>query len=118
MAEDLLAFARQEALEGYKADDSIRIRDAAEKAWNAVLHATDLGIRSRGQMPTPGPEAHAQRHKFLEKIGRHDLQLKLGFFADRLHGTCFYEGSIPEQGTMNLWLDEVHQYIEDIKAGI
>lgn len=118
MAADLLAFARQEALEGYGADDEIRIRDAAEKAWNAALHATDLGMRSRGVMPTPGPQAHTNRHKFLEKIGRHDLQLQLAFFADRVHGSCFYEGAIPEERIMNQWLDEVHQYIEDIKAGI
>jgi len=118
MADDLLAFARQEALEGYKADDEIRIRDAAEKAWNAALHATDLGMRSRGQMPTPGPQAHTNRHRFLEGIGRHDLQLQLAFFADRLHGSCFYEGAIPEARLMTQWLDEVHQYIDAIKAGI
>jgi hypothetical protein len=118
MAEDLLAFARQEALEGYKSDDPIRIRDAAEKAWNAVLHATDLGMRSRGHMPTPGPQAHTDRHRFLEKIGRHDLQMQLAFFSDRLHGSCFYEGAIPEERIMTVWLDKVQQYIEDIKAGI
>jgi len=118
LAEDFLAFAREEAREGYGSGDSIRIRDGAEKAWNAVVQATDLAMRARGQLPTPGPQAHTDRHKFFEKIGRRDLQQKYAFFADRLHGSCFYEGPIPEGPLMNQWLDEVAQYIEEIKAGI
>jgi len=118
LADDFLAFARQESREGFKADDPIRIRDAAEKAWNAAVQATDLAMRARGQMASPGPRAHSDRHVFFEKIGRRDLQAKYAFFADRLHGSCFYEGRLPHEELMNQWLDEVHQYIEDIKAGL
>lgn len=118
LADDLLAFARQEAREGFKADDTIRIRDAAEKAWNAAVQVTDLAMRARGTPPTPGPRAHTDRHVFFERIGRRDLQEKYSFFADRMHGGCFYEGRIPHEETMNLWLDGVRQYIDDVKAGI
>jgi hypothetical protein len=118
LADDFLAHARQEAREGFKADDSIRIREAAEKAWNAAVQATDLAMRARGTPPTPGPMAHADRHLFFERIGRADLQQKYSFFADRLHGACFYEGRVPHEETMNRWFDEVRQYIDDIKAGI
>ncbi len=69
-------------------------------------------------MPTPGPQAHTDRHAFFEKIGRYDLQKQYAFFADRLHGACFYNGLLPHEEEMNRWLGEVHQYIEDIKAGI
>lgn len=118
LADDLLAFARSEAREGYKSQNSIQIRDAAEKAWNAAVQATDLAMRARGQRPTPGPQAHRDRHVFFEKIGRHDMQRQYAFFADRLHGACFYEGALPHEEDMNRWLDEVAQYIDDIKAGI
>ncbi|HKZ60335.1 MAG TPA: hypothetical protein VJ547_10915 [Candidatus Thermoplasmatota archaeon] len=118
LADDLLAFARQEAREGFKRQHPIQIRDAAEKGWNAAVQATDLAMRARGQMPTPGPQGHQDRHEFLEKVGRHDLHKQFAFFADRLHGACFYGGLLPHEEDMNRWLDEVQQYIEDIKAGI
>ena len=118
LADDLLAFAREEARQGFKAANSIQIRDAAEKAWNAAVQATDLAMRFRGQRPSPGPEAHRDRHAFLESIGRHDLHKQFSFFAERLHGACFYNGLMPHEEDMNRWLDEVAQYIADIKAGI
>ena len=118
LADDLLAFARQEAREGFRKQNSIQIRDAAEKAWNAAVQATDLGMRLRGQMPSPGASAHRDRHEFLETLGRDDLHHKFSFFAERLHGMCFYQGLMPHEEDMNRWLDEVGQYIEEIKAGI
>lgn len=118
LADDLLAFARQEAQEGYEGQDQIRIRDAAEKAWNAAVQATDLAMRARGRPATPGPMAHEDRHRFFETIGRKDLQQKFSFFADRLHGSCFYQGLIPSRQDMAVWLEEVRQYIDEIKAGI
>jgi len=118
LADDLLAFARQEAREGFRKEKSIQLRDAAEKAWNAAIQATDLAMRFRGQIPTPGPAAHQDRSEFLAAIGRRDLQKQFSFFADRLHGGCFYEARMPHEEEMNLWLDEVAQYIADVKSGI
>jgi hypothetical protein len=116
--EDLLAFARQEAREGFRRQNSIQIRDAAQKAWNAAVQATDLAMRARGQMPSMGPDAHRDRHPFLESIGRHDLHKQFSFFAERLHGACFYHGLMPHEEDMNRWLDEVGQYVADLKSGI
>jgi hypothetical protein len=118
LADDLLAFARQEAREGFRKENSIQVRDAAEKAWNAAVQATDLAMRARGQRASPGPEAHHDRHEFLHSIGRYDLQKQFAFFADRLHGGCFYHGRMPHEEEMNRWLDEVAQYVADLKAGI
>lgn len=118
IAEDLLAFARQEAREGFAAHDSIRIRDAAEKAWNAAVQATDFCMRAHGRPPTPGPEAHSDRHEFLESIGREDLETEYTFFADRLHGSCFYGGRLPHEEVANRWLERVGRFIDQIKAGV
>lgn len=118
LADDLLAFARQESREGFSKQNSIQIRDAAEKAWDAASQATDLAMRFRGERPTPGPGAHQDRSEFLHSIGRRDLQMKFAFFADRLHGGCFYEGRMPHEEEMNTWLDEVAQYVADVKSGI
>lgn len=120
LAEDLLAFARGEAREGFKKQEPPHIRDAAEKAWNAAVEPTGLAVRARGggQVPSPGPRAHGDRHEFLEQIGRYDLPQECAFFADRLHGACLYEGRLPHEEDMNRWLDEVAQYIEEVKAGI
>jgi hypothetical protein len=118
LADDLLTFARQEAREGFAKQNSIQVRDAAEKAWNAAIQATDLAMRFRGQRPAPGPGAHQDRSEFLFSIGRRDLQKQFAFFADRLHGGCFDEGRMPHEEEMNLWLDEVAQFVTDVKAGI
>ena len=75
-------------------------------------------MRLRGQMPTPGPDAHRDRHAFLETIGRPDLHRHFAFFAERLHGMCFYQGLLPHEEDMDRWLDEVQQYIGEIKAGL
>ncbi len=118
IAEDFLALARQEAEEGYRRKDERRVRDAAEKAWNAVVQATDHAMRSRGRIPEPGPDAHVARHEFLEAIGRRDLSKELSYFADRLHGECFYKGACPTRDGMRVALDEAEDFIRKVKRGV
>lgn len=118
IAESILELAREEARRGYDEADDRRIRDAAEKAWLAATQATDHAMQARGQRPEPGPGAHQNRHEFLEAVGRRDLSEKLGYFSDRLHGGCFYEGRCPARSTMEVILKEVDQFVEAVKKGV
>jgi len=116
MATSFLKLAEEEAKGGYDADDPRRVRDAAEKAWLAVLQATDAAMERHGQFPEPGPRAHLTRHRFLERAGRRDLSDRLRAFADRLHGEYFYTGAIPEREGMDLALAEVREYLRRLEV--
>ena len=115
IAESILELAGEEARQGYESKDDRRIRDAAQKVWLAVIQATDHAMWAHGKVPEPGAGAHAARHEFLEAIGRRDLSKELSYFADRLHGDCFYYGSCPSRDCMEAALQEARQYIERIK---
>ncbi len=115
-AESVLALAREEAEVGYASGDERRVRDAAEKAWLASTLATDWAMQRHGRVPEPGRGAHADRHDFLETIGRRDLSKELAYFADRLHGDCFYGGLCPSSANMGIDLEEVAQYIHELRA--
>ena len=114
MAESFLELAREEAKTGYSTGDMRRVRDAAEKAWLAVLQATDAAMERHGLFPDPGARAHLTRYEFLEDSGRRDLSARLHEFADRLHGSYFYWGAVPNEAGMGVALDEVAEYIRRV----
>lgn len=116
IAEDVIAVARREADEGYRRRDTLKIRPAAEKTWLAVNMATDHAMEQHGLTPAPGSDSHVSRHEFLESIGRRDISKELSFFADRLHGDCFYKGSCPTEDGMRLALDEAEQFIRRVRV--
>lgn len=114
MAESFLELAREEARTGYKAKDMRHVRDAAEKAWLAVLQAADAAMSRNGRVPEPGPRAHYTRQEFLEEVGRKDLANQLRVFADMLHGQYFYYGAVPDQGRMQVALDEAAEFVRRV----
>lgn len=116
LAEGVLEVASREALEGYEQRDPLKVRQAAEKTWLAVNVATDHAMGEHDRTPAPGPDAHQSRHEFLEAIGRRDLSKELSFFADRLHGDCFYRGACPTQDGMDLALAEAREFLRKVEA--
>jgi len=106
MAESFLQLAREESDFGFDAKDIRRVRDAAEKGWLAILQATDAAMERQGVFPEPGARAHITRHEFLEGVGRQDLSDALHMFADKLHGSYFYFGAVPDRRGMGVVLDE------------
>lgn len=108
-----LRTAREETEQGLAGGDWVKIRDGAERAWNAVLQATDHAMERHGRTPLPGRMAHADRREFLEDLGRADLAQRYSYFADRLHGDIFYDGRTVTASTLRLLLDEVARYVEE-----
>jgi hypothetical protein len=111
MADSSLSLAREEAAHGYASDDMRRVRDAAEKAWLAVIQATDAAMMRHGLIPEPGPMAHRSRHRFLERVGRDDLSSLLHEMADRLHARYFYYGELPDRKRLEAGLDLAADYV-------
>ncbi len=108
--------ARRELETGLSANDHVKIRQAAEKAWNAVVQATDYAMYARGTTPVAGREAHRDRRDFLERIGRWDLAQKYTYFAERLHGDVFYSGAEVSMEALRRYLDEVGDYIPQVST--
>jgi hypothetical protein len=115
LAEGALDLALAEAEAGFRGHIFLKVRQAAEKAWLAANLATDHAMEKHGQTPEAGPGAHVARHEFLEALGQYQLSEKLAYFADRLHGDCFYKGACPTEDGMQRALAEVRDYIRRLK---
>ncbi len=114
VARTFLRSAREEMEAGFASNDYVKVRDGAEKAWNAILQATDHAMRARGRTPRPGRDAHRDRREFLESIGRGDLAREFTYFAERLHGDVFYVGAPVSPAMGRAYMDEVEAYIRKV----
>ena len=110
--------AEKELKKGTEDGDLIRIRDAAEKAWNAMVQATNGLFEAKG---LPIPVAHRDRRYGLDELTRADSALKTLGLRDRfmaressLHEKCFYEGYCPLD-LLEEDFEKVRKYIEDIE---
>lgn len=113
--------AIKELEEGIKEGNTIKLCDAAEKAWNAVVQATNALILKRiGFLP----KSHYERRRALKEIEDKDKELaKLGIY-DRyaarsrlLHGEVFYKG-ILDHDLLRLEIKKALEFIEIIKKSI
>jgi len=112
------AAAEFERWEKEKGD--VFIRDAAEKAWNAVLQATNALLLGRG-FPEEKIRSHRDRRLALDSLELKDPQVRDGGFRDRfgareyhLHERCFYDGEyIPEKVREDIL--KAREYVEDVE---
>jgi hypothetical protein len=115
LAESHLEFARDEARRGYAKRDETLIRDSAEKTWLAVNEAVDHVMARHGRAPPVGRDAHTIRREFLELADR-DLAKQLAYFAEALHGDCFYQGKCPTEQGMRVAQDEAAEFMRRLRA--
>jgi hypothetical protein len=111
-----LEAARKELLESR--GDPVRVRDAAEKAWNAVVEATDALIYA---FTGSRPMSHYERRVALREIERRFEGAKRLGLRDRymarykvLHGETFYEGVV-DLGEVEVELEKVEEYLKDVE---
>jgi len=117
-AETFLKVAREEFEAAVAKNDVVRIRDSAEKAWNAVVQSTNgLLLALTGKLPL----SHYERRVMLRNAEKSNLKVRELGVRDRymarfrvLHGETFYEGVVDIE-ELRLELDKVEEYINDIK---
>ena len=117
-AEAFLRAARKEFEAAVAKNDAVRIRDSAEKAWNAVVQSTNsLLLTLTGKLPL----SHYERRVMLRSAEKSNLKVRELGFRDRymarfkvLHGETFYEGIVDIE-ELKLELDKVKEYVDDIK---
>ena len=110
--------ALKEFRDGIANNDMIRVRDAAEKAWNAVIQATNaLILYYIGKTPS----SHWERRRLLRELEREKPEMESLGFRDRysarernLHEMVFYEGLI-DVNDVELELEKAKRYVEDVR---
>jgi hypothetical protein len=112
----------EEALKEFKVgvenNDAIRIRDAAEKAWNAVVNATNaLILYYLGKTPS----SHWERRRLLRELERVRPEVESLGLGDRysarernLHELVFYEGVV-DVNDVEFELEKAKKYVEDVR---
>jgi len=112
----------EEALKEFKVgvenNDAIRIRDAAEKAWNAAVQATNaLILYYLGKTPS----SHWERRRLLRELERVKPEVESLGLRDRysarernLHELVFYEGVI-DVNDVEFELEKAKTYVEDVR---
>ncbi|MEM1546342.1 MAG: PaREP1 family protein [Candidatus Methanomethylicia archaeon] len=114
-----LAFRKFE--EGVKENSSTRLRDSAEKTWNAVAQAINaLVLRYEELMP----RSHYERRHALKELEKKIPKLKDYGIYDRyaarsclLHGEVFYEGIIDTE-LLKLELEKPRELVEYISKNL
>ena len=104
---------------GVKENNPILIRDAADKAWNAVVQATNALIL---HFLAKVPSSHFERRRLLsvledkvseaEKLGFRD---RYGARERNLHELVFYEGII-DLDEVRRELEKAKTYVEDAES--
>jgi hypothetical protein len=99
--------------------DPVKVRDAAEKAWNAVVQATDALIYA---LTGVRPMSHYERRVALRDLerrfeGARRLGLRDRYMARYkvLHGEAFYEGVVDLE-EIEVELGKVEEYIRDVES--
>jgi len=103
--------------EGVRENNPYKIRDSAEKAWNATVQATNaLILKLTGKLPS----SHWERRKMLRELEMRFPEVKKFMLRDRygarekhLHETVFYEGYIDVED-VKYELEKVKAYLDDI----
>jgi len=117
-AEKFYREALKEFEAGKRERNDARIRDSAEKAWNAIVQATNYLFEREG---LPIPASHHERRRGLIELARKNMWFREMGFLDRymarignLHESCFHEG-IYDLELLEEEFKKVKSFMEDVK---
>jgi len=93
--------------------DALGIRQSAEKAWLAVVEATDLYLLKNHGIRVDGDErAHQQRRRYLRQLDRGDLESAYVLLSQKLHGDIFYLGEPLSPAELRRFFLEAAEFVE------
>jgi len=88
-AREILAYSISELERALKMRDTLLYRNAADKAFLALIVAVNEYIRIKMGVT---PKSHSERGKLLRELGREDLRALYSDVMKILHDEAFYEG--------------------------
>jgi hypothetical protein len=107
--------AVEELAEARTRSDRLKGREAAEKAWLAVVEATDRYLARKGIVIPEDRTAHSQRRRALYTLGRDGLRRTYSDLAISLHGDVFYfddPGVSPKE--LDALFADAARYVEEM----
>jgi len=117
-AENFIERGVEELEEGVKTNDTIKIRDAAEKLWSTVVNATNALVLYYLDVV---PASYWERRKLLGKLEEMNPRVDELEFRDRygareryLRMMTFYDGII-DFDMLRREVDKVKKYVSDVK---
>jgi len=114
LAEEILGYAEEEFRRALETKDTLLYRNAADKAFLALVIAVNGFIVSRAGLT---PRSHSDRRRFLRELGREDLRAIYSDLMRTLHDEAFYEGVYdPEE--VKYAIKKVRDVIDEIKKAV
>jgi uncharacterized protein (UPF0332 family) len=114
LAEEILGYAEEEFRRALETKDILLYRNAADKAFLALVIAVNGFIVSRAGLT---PRSHSDRRRFLRELGREDLRAIYSDLMRTLHDEAFYEGVYdPEE--VKYAIEKVRVVIDEIKRAV
>ena len=92
--------------------DALGIREAGEKAWLAVVEATDRFLARHGVHVELGPRAHFRRRSALPMLGRDVLRREYYVLSESLHGDLIYADESMPASDLDALFEEAARYLE------
>ncbi|RLE88270.1 MAG: hypothetical protein DRJ49_05265 [Thermoprotei archaeon] len=117
-AREFIEEAFEEFEKGVHENNTARIRDSAEKAWNAVIQASNaLILKYTDRVPS----SHWERRRLLRELEKVHPEIEKMGFRDRysarernLHELVFYEGIIDIED-IRVELEKARKFIKDVE---
>jgi uncharacterized protein (UPF0332 family) len=114
LAEEILGYAEEEFRRALETKDILLYRNAADKAFLALVIAVNGFIVSRAGLT---PRSHSDRRRFLRELGREDLRAIYSDLMRTLHDEAFYEG-IYDPEEVKYAIKKVRDVIDEIKKAV
>jgi HEPN domain-containing protein len=112
LAREVLGYAKAELEKALRTGDTFLYRNAADKAFLALVVAVNACVRAIGGAE---PASHSGR-RLLGKMGREDLRALYSDLMRTLHEEAFYEGVYqPEEAECAF--EKVEGCVEELERG-
>lgn len=118
-AKKALSLAFKEVEEFRRDKELLRLRDACEKGWLAVVLATDALLTELGFKK---PESYTERRAFLKELEKKfpritelGLRDRFGARGYYLHILGYREGALSEEEVVEE-LEKAKKYVEDVES--
>jgi len=109
-----IAFALGEFDAAKRVGNEMRMREAGEKAWLAVVDATNYHLAREGVTIELGAEAHSQRRHALIRAREYGILNRYSEFRQELHGECFYAGDCGPPEYLRRKIDEAREFVVEL----
>ncbi|WP_054856859.1 PaREP1 family protein [Vulcanisaeta sp. JCM 16159] len=110
---EILNYAKEELDKALKLKDMLLYRNAADKAFLALIIAINAFIYGNTGVI---PKNNSERRRILREIGREDLRALYSDLMRTLHDDAFYEG-VYEPDEVGYAINKIENLVRELMSG-